>query len=78
MWIIHNVRESKEDNLRKQFYKLAKDIIEDSTVEFKSITDKMNDPEKQDSDIFGLSGNIDAQGFPIKLENKVINSYFLE
>ena len=81
IWIKQNVRDLREANdinVEKQFHKIAKDIIEESIIDFKNIVEKMKNPEMQDKDVFGLSGNIDAQkirtlakmyGFESKLSN---------
>jgi hypothetical protein len=64
LWITQNVKdlkEAKDGKIIEQFHTIAINIIEESTIDFKNIIEKMKDPEKQGKDIFGLSGNIDAR-----------------
>ncbi len=64
LWITQNVKdlkEAKDSKVIEQFHTIAVNIIEESTIDFKNIIEKMNDPEKQGKDIFGLSGNIDSR-----------------
>ncbi len=81
LWITQNVKdlkEAKDNKIIEQFHTIAVNIIEETTINFKNIIEKMKDPENQGKDIFGLSGNIDARkireigsiyGFKSKLSN---------
>ena len=66
LWIkqrTQNLRDLKVkiDTVDKQFCEIAKDVIENSIIDFSETLKKLEDPNNSEFDLFGLSGNINTE-----------------
>jgi hypothetical protein len=65
LWIkqkTNNLRDPKTkiDTIYNQFHVIAKEVIENTIIDFALTIQKLENPNNADMDLFGLSGNINA------------------
>lgn len=65
LWIrqrTQNLRDPKTkiETVDKQFYEIAKEVIKNTIIDFSTAIKKIEDPNVSELELFGLSGNINA------------------